>query len=239
VRAAHLERVLRDLRPLLADLPDAVGHRDRDGPQRGRRWTGADPAPDLRAGLRRAAPDRRPGHRTAGRPAAQRCEQHAGGAAYRAVFRPDRAALADYGLTVGQVGQVVRASIAGTVAGVLPRRSRPGARHPRAPGEDARAGCAGRRHPGPRPRGTVPISSLGIIEAESPTAIQRVDRARTVEIDAQIGQGTLTDGRRGDRGAHGAGAAAARATSGASPASSSSSAMRSAPCSSRSSSPSR
>jgi multidrug efflux pump subunit AcrB len=40
----------------------------------------------------------------------------------------------------------------------------------------------------------VPIAALGeLVEAQSPTSIQRVDRVRTVEIDAQIGQGTLTD----------------------------------------------
>src|SRR5690606_23522873 len=42
--------------------------------------------------------------------------------------------------------------------------------------------------------GTVPVSALGeLVEAQSPTAIQRVDRVRTVEVNAQIGQGALTD----------------------------------------------
>jgi hypothetical protein len=35
------------------------------------------------------------------------------------VFRPDRAALADFGLTVGQVGQALRASIEGAPSGVF------------------------------------------------------------------------------------------------------------------------
>ncbi len=37
-------------------------------------------------------------------------------------------------------------------------------------------------------------AALGeLVEARSPTSIQRVDRMRTVEIEAQIGQGALTD----------------------------------------------
>jgi hydrophobic/amphiphilic exporter-1 (mainly G- bacteria), HAE1 family len=110
------------------------------------------------------------------------------------VFRPDRAALADHGLTVGQVGQVVRASIAGTVAGVF-RGEAGRERDIRVRlAEDARqqadqVGAIRVRSP----RGTVPITSLGqLAEAESPTAIQRVDRERAVEINAQIGRGGLT-----------------------------------------------
>src|SRR5690606_1402423 len=42
--------------------------------------------------------------------------------------------------------------------------------------------------------GPVPLASLGSIEAGlGPTTIERVDRIRTVQVDAQIGQGTLTD----------------------------------------------
>jgi hydrophobic/amphiphilic exporter-1 (mainly G- bacteria), HAE1 family len=110
------------------------------------------------------------------------------------VFRPDRAALADFGLTVGQVGQVVRSSIAGTVAGVF--RGEVGReRDIRVRlAQDAReqAGQVGEIQVRSA-RGPVPIASLGtLVETESPTAIQRVDRVRTVEINAQIGQGALT-----------------------------------------------
>src|SRR5690606_26628561 len=35
------------------------------------------------------------------------------------VFRPDRAALADHGVTVGQVGQTLRTAIQGTTPGVF------------------------------------------------------------------------------------------------------------------------
>jgi hydrophobic/amphiphilic exporter-1 (mainly G- bacteria), HAE1 family len=43
-------------------------------------------------------------------------------------------------------------------------------------------------------QGTVQLAALGnLLEAQSPTSIQRVDRVRTVEVEAQIGQGTLTD----------------------------------------------
>jgi hydrophobic/amphiphilic exporter-1 (mainly G- bacteria), HAE1 family len=111
------------------------------------------------------------------------------------VFRPDRASLADHGLTVGQVGQLVRSSVAGTVAGVyrgevgrerdIRVRLAEDARQQAAQVGDIQVRTA---------RGAVAISSLGeLVETTSPTAIQRVDRVRTVEIEAQIGQGTLTD----------------------------------------------
>jgi hydrophobic/amphiphilic exporter-1 (mainly G- bacteria), HAE1 family len=111
------------------------------------------------------------------------------------VFRPDRAALADHGLTVGQVGQVVRSSIAGTVAGVY--RGEVGReRDIRVRlAEDARQRTAQIGQIQVRsPRGPVAIASLGqLSEIQGATAIQRVDRVRTVEIEAQIGQGALTD----------------------------------------------
>jgi hydrophobic/amphiphilic exporter-1 (mainly G- bacteria), HAE1 family len=111
------------------------------------------------------------------------------------VFRPERAALADNGLTVGQVGELVRGSIEGIVAGVF-RGEIGRERDIRVRlEEDARqrAGQVGEVQVR-TPRGTVPLAALGeLIEAESPTAIQRVDRVRTVEINAQIGQGSLTD----------------------------------------------
>jgi hydrophobic/amphiphilic exporter-1 (mainly G- bacteria), HAE1 family len=111
------------------------------------------------------------------------------------IFRPDRAALADYGLTVGQVGQVVRGSVAGTVAGVF--RGEVGRERDIRVRlvEDARRQAAQVGDIRVRtPRGAVPVGALGeLVEAESPTMISRIDRTRTVEITAQIGQGTLTD----------------------------------------------
>jgi hydrophobic/amphiphilic exporter-1 (mainly G- bacteria), HAE1 family len=111
------------------------------------------------------------------------------------IFRPNRAALADFGLTVGQVGEVVRGSIEGTLSGVF--RGEIGRERDIRVRliEDARqradqVGAVQIR----TPRGPVQLAALGdLIEAESPTSIQRVDRVRTVEVDAQIGQGNLTD----------------------------------------------
>jgi hydrophobic/amphiphilic exporter-1 (mainly G- bacteria), HAE1 family len=110
------------------------------------------------------------------------------------VFRPNRAALADFGLTVGQVGQIVRASIEGAPSGVfrgeigrerdIRVRLEEGARERVAQVAELQVRT---------PRGNVPIAALGeIVERESPTAIQRIDRVRAIEINAQIGQGTLT-----------------------------------------------
>lgn len=111
------------------------------------------------------------------------------------VFRPDRAALADNGLTVGQVGAAMRASIEGEVPSVFRGEI----------GEErdirVRLPLGARQHAdqvGPMlvrtPRGPVPLSTLGTLaSAPSPTAIQRVNRTRTVQVEAQVGQGTLTD----------------------------------------------
>ena len=111
------------------------------------------------------------------------------------VFRPNRAALADHGLTVGQVGAALRAAIEGEIPSVFRGEI----------GEErdirVRLSRAAREHADQvsqmlvrTPRGPVPLSTLGTIaSAPSPTAIQRVNRTRTVQIDAQVGQGTLTD----------------------------------------------
>jgi multidrug efflux pump subunit AcrB len=111
------------------------------------------------------------------------------------VMRPNRAALADHGLSVGQVGQLVRTSIEGTVAGVY--RGEAGRerdiRVRLAP--DARARTAQLADLQVRtPRGTVPLAALGtLVDQLTPTAIQRVDRVRSVQVNAQIGAGSLTD----------------------------------------------
>jgi hydrophobic/amphiphilic exporter-1 (mainly G- bacteria), HAE1 family len=187
--------VLRDLRPLLADLPDAVITAIATDPSA----VGGGQAPIQ---LQVSGPDYGALRQIADQLTAQLAavpqlsdvSNTLEEPRTELIFRPDRAALADYGLTVGQVGQVVRASIAGTVAGVF--RGEVGReRDIRVRlDEDARQQAAQVGAIRVRSaRGTVPISSLGqIIEAESPTAIQRVDRTRTVEINAQIGQGTLT-----------------------------------------------
>jgi hydrophobic/amphiphilic exporter-1 (mainly G- bacteria), HAE1 family len=187
--------VLRELRPLLADLPDAAVSAVATDPSA----VGGGGAPIQ---LQISGPDYAMLRQLADRvtadlamvPALSDVNNTLEEPRTELIFRPDRAALADYGLTVGQVGQVVRASIAGTVAGVF-RGEIGRERDIRVRlAEDARqvATQVGQIQVRSQ-RGTVPIASLGeLVEAESPTSIQRVDRTRTVEINAQIGQGTLT-----------------------------------------------
>jgi hydrophobic/amphiphilic exporter-1 (mainly G- bacteria), HAE1 family len=188
--------VLRELRPLLADLPDAQVSAIPTDPSA----MGGGQAPIQ---LQISGPDyavlqdvaRQVTAELALVPQLSDVNNTLEDPRTEMIFRPDRAALADNGLTVGQVGQVVRSSIAGTVAGVF-RGEIGRERDIRVRlAEDARLQAAQVGEIQVRsPRGTIPIASLGqLIEAESPTAIQRVDRVRTVEVEAQIGQGTLTD----------------------------------------------
>lgn len=107
------------------------------------------------------------------------------------VFRPDRAVLADYGLTVGEVGQTLRSSVEGTIAGVF--RGEIGQER------DIRVRLAeeSRVDPGQladlqirTPSGAVALSALGELqEVLSPTAIRRVDRVRTIDVSAQLAPG--------------------------------------------------
>ncbi|MEX0912075.1 MAG: efflux RND transporter permease subunit, partial [Gemmatimonadota bacterium] len=107
------------------------------------------------------------------------------------VFRPDRATIADYGLTVGEVGQVLRSSVEGTIAGVF--RGEVGReRDIRVRlAEGARADPAQVRELQVRtPSGSVALAGLGeLSQVLSPTAIQRVDRTRTIEVTAQLADG--------------------------------------------------
>jgi len=109
------------------------------------------------------------------------------------VFRPDRGALADYGLTVAQLGSVVRASIDGALAGVyrgeigreleirvmLIQEAR---ERPEQLGQiEVRT-----------PTGTVPLSALGSWREEAaPGSIQRTDRQRSIRIETQLGAADL------------------------------------------------
>src|SRR5690606_10134451 len=92
------------------------------------------------------------------------------------VFRPDRAALADQGLTVGQVGRLVRASIEGEIAGVF--RGEVGEeRDIRVRlAEDARSRTAQLGDLQVRTAdGTQPLGALGALEEGlSPTTISRI-----------------------------------------------------------------
>ncbi len=109
------------------------------------------------------------------------------------VFHPHRAVLSEYGLTVAQVGAALRASIEGVTPGVYRESGQE---------RDIRVRLA----EGSRDRvseladlqirtrsGVVPVSVLGeLTEQGGENTIQRNDKQRTVEIDAQIGTGSLT-----------------------------------------------
>ena len=110
------------------------------------------------------------------------------------VFRPSREVLSDHGLTVGAVGGTLRASIEGVVPGVyreagderdirvrLTQRSRD---------RIDELGTLQIRGP----RGMVPVSALGDLENRGgETRIQRDEKQRTVQIDAYIASGSLTE----------------------------------------------
>ncbi len=109
------------------------------------------------------------------------------------VFRPNRAALADAGLTVGQVGQVLRAALEGEVAGVF-----------RSGGDEldirVRYPAESRVRPEqvselriPSPVGRLPITALGTLEFEpTPPAIRRENRQRSYDVEADLGTVGLT-----------------------------------------------
>jgi HAE1 family hydrophobic/amphiphilic exporter-1 len=110
------------------------------------------------------------------------------------VFRPNREVMSEYGLTVAQVGGTLRASIDGAIPGVY-----------REAGEerDIRVRLAESSRDrtaelgGLQIRtmsGMIPVSALGGLEQEGgETTILRDDKERTVQIDAEIGSGSLTD----------------------------------------------
>lgn len=109
-------------------------------------------------------------------------------------FRPDRAALADGSVTVGEVGNVVRSAIEGSIAGVF-RGDVGRERDIRVRlSEDARQQAAQVGDLEVRTsRGRVQLRSLGeLVEASAATSIQREERIRAVTIDAQLGDAPLT-----------------------------------------------
>ena len=109
------------------------------------------------------------------------------------VFRPDRAALADYGVTVAELGGVIQASVDGADAGVY--RGELGREI------DIRVSLVERARERPEqldqievrtPRAIVPMSALGAwIEEEAPAAIQRIDRQRAIRLDVDLGEADL------------------------------------------------
>jgi hydrophobic/amphiphilic exporter-1 (mainly G- bacteria), HAE1 family len=191
------EAVIRDVRPLLADLPDAsVSVVPTDPGEVG-------PGGQAPIQLLVSGPD----YETLGALAARVTEEllrvpqlsevnnTLEEPRTELVFRPDRAALADYGLTVGAVGETVRAAIQGAEAGIfrgeVGRERDIRVRLAEAARERvAQVGEVQIR----TPAGPVPLRALGALVAErAPTSIERYDRIRTVQIDAQIGVGTLTE----------------------------------------------
>ena len=109
-------------------------------------------------------------------------------------FRPRREVMREYGLTVGQVGGALRASIEGIVPGVY-----------REAGDErdirVRLVESARQRTDQlstlqihAPVGTVPIGALGPLETQSgETTIQRDDKQRTVRVDAYLSGGSLTE----------------------------------------------
>jgi hydrophobic/amphiphilic exporter-1 (mainly G- bacteria), HAE1 family len=110
------------------------------------------------------------------------------------VFRPDRAALADAGLTVGQVGTVLRAALEGEVAGVFRSAGDELEIRVRYP-EDSRLRPEQVQEVRiPSAAGRLPITALGSLALEpSAPAIRRENRQRSYDVEADIASGSLTD----------------------------------------------
>jgi hydrophobic/amphiphilic exporter-1 (mainly G- bacteria), HAE1 family len=190
------DEVVRDIRPMLADLPDTSLTVVATDP-------GGGPGGQAPVQLLMSGPDYQVLQQLAAEvtdrltplPALSDVDSAVEDPRPELVFRPSRAALADYGLSVGLLGQLVRTSIEGTVAGVY-RGEAGRERDIRVRlAEEARARTAQIGELQVRtPRGAVPLSALGtVVEQLTPTAIQRVDRVRTVQVNAQLGAASLTD----------------------------------------------
>ncbi|TVR64829.1 MAG: efflux RND transporter permease subunit [Gemmatimonadales bacterium] len=110
------------------------------------------------------------------------------------VFRPDRAALGDLGLTVGQVGNLVRIAVQGEVAGVYREAGDEVDIRVRFPESERQRAQQLERLQIPVDGARVPLSALGTLELEATVpAIRREDRQRAYDVEAEIATGTLTD----------------------------------------------
>jgi len=109
------------------------------------------------------------------------------------VFHPYRAVLSEYGMTVAQVGGSLRASIEGVTPGVYREAGQERDIRVRlAEGSRDRVAELGDLQIRTR-SGMVPVSTLGSLSAQGgENTIQRDEKQRTVQIDAQIGSGSLT-----------------------------------------------
>jgi hydrophobic/amphiphilic exporter-1 (mainly G- bacteria), HAE1 family len=110
------------------------------------------------------------------------------------VFRPDRAALADLGVTVGQVGMTIRAALEGEIAGSFRAQGEEVDIRVRFPAEARVRAEQVEAIQIPTPMGRVPLSALGALVLEpSPPAVRRVNRERSYDVEADIAEGNLTD----------------------------------------------
>jgi len=109
-------------------------------------------------------------------------------------FRPDREALADLGLTVGQVGDLVRGAVQGTVAGVFRSAGDEIDIRVRLPEEERLRPEQVAQIRVPTSAGLVPLEILGeVVEEETIPAIRRVNRQRAYDIEAELASGALTE----------------------------------------------
>lgn len=189
--------IIREMRSLLADLPDAD-----------LTVFAADPAAFGPAGahafrLQVAGPDYEELERITGG-LAERLEtlpefsdvtSSVEAARVEAVFRPDRASLADYGLTVGQIGGLLRTSLAGTIAGTYRGEAGRESEIRVRLAEDARSQVDRLALLRVRtPLGLIPLDALGAFEeSDAAAVIQRVDRQRATRIDAVLNPGVAVD----------------------------------------------
>jgi HAE1 family hydrophobic/amphiphilic exporter-1 len=109
------------------------------------------------------------------------------------VFRPHRERMREYGLTVGQVGGALRASIEGVTPAVYREDGEERDIRLRL-AESARDRAAELKDIQVRsPAGMIPLGALGEVSLEGgENTIQRDEKERTIRIDAQIGSGSLT-----------------------------------------------
>ncbi|TVP74921.1 MAG: efflux RND transporter permease subunit [Gemmatimonadales bacterium] len=110
------------------------------------------------------------------------------------VFRPDRAALGDLGLTVSEIGSIVRAAVEGEVAGVFRDAGDEIDIRVRFPEEERRRASQIENLQIPVEGGRVPLSALGTVALEeTPPAILRENRQRAYDVEAEIATGNLTE----------------------------------------------
>ena len=192
-RARSTDEMVRVIRPLAAGIPDAeiqVGRAGGFGPQAGADIlvTVSGPADRLEEVTEQvtAAVAEVTGLTDVRNTVEQAREE--------LVFRPDRAALADAGLTVGRVGGAIRAALEGEVAGVFRSAGDELDIRVRYPAGDRLRPEQVRELRIPSAAGRLPITALGTLELEeSAPAIRRENRLRSYDVQADIASGNLTD----------------------------------------------